>query len=183
MKLIFLVFVILPCFIEAIGIEHEKIIKWWSEISVKKPLKCKINAEYLKPLPNKVRKITNGLIQIPYLKIKPCSVEDTIFVPFEFKGNITNGKIHGPGKLRFLDEKPTKYRKGLLKEMNKTCIRNNFNIKEVVGTFVNGMISNQAKVVFKNGDIIISSFLNGNPNGPKRLWKKSEQNLSRYSFC
>ena len=87
MKLIFLVFVILPCFIESIGIEHEKIIKWWSEISVKKPLKCKINAEYLKPLPNKVRKITNGLIQIPYLKIRPCSVEDTIFVPFKFKGN------------------------------------------------------------------------------------------------
>ena len=63
--------------------------------------------------------------------------------------------------------------------MNKTCIRNNFNVREVVGTFVNGIISNQTKVVFKNSDIIISSFLNGNPNGPKRLWKKSEQNLSR----
>ena len=104
MKLIFLIFAILPCFIEAIGIEHEKIIKWWSEISVKKPLKCKINTEYLKPLPNKVRNMTNGLIQIPYLKIKPCSVEDTIFVPFEFKGNISNGQIQGRGgiKLEFV---------------------------------------------------------------------------------
>ena len=88
-----------------------------------------------------------------------------------------NGIFTGPGKLKFLGGK-SNYMQGELEQMNKTCMKNNAKVREIVGNFVNGSVFGQAKVTLHDGDVIISTFVNGTPVGPKRLWKNSDKKLS-----
>ena len=171
-------FLILPYYINATGSEHEKIVKWWNKISEKKPYKCEVNAQYLQPFHPEAQKFTKELKGEPWFITKPCEEDDLVFVEHTFKGNVTNGQIYGPGKLKILGS-PIKYQHGELKGMNKTCFINTAGVKEVVGSFVNGTISGPAKVSLKNGNVIISTFVNGTPLGPKRLWISSQEKLNK----
>ena len=105
-------------------------------------------------------------------------IEKSIRCFQKLSGNVTNGQIYGPGKLKLLG-RPVKYHPGELKTMNKTCFFNAVGVKEVVGSFVNGTISGPAKVSLKNGNVIISTFVNGTPLGPSRLWISSQEKLNK----
>lgn len=54
-------------------------------------------------------------------------------------------------------------------------------VKEIVGTFVNGTISGNAKVIFTNGEAMISKFVNDIPLGNTRYWN-SRNELVKYCY-
>ena len=54
-----LVFLSIPVIINscyASSTDQERILTWWKEISVPKPMKCKTNSDYLKPYPENIEK-------------------------------------------------------------------------------------------------------------------------------
>ena len=98
-------------------------------------------------------------------------------IQFSFRGNIKDGKLDGPGKLK-LGQK-------VLMDGWGTCIRLNkyqgHYPVEIVGTFVNGVLSGNAKIIFSNGKVMIAGFANGLAEGFRREWDESG-NLSFVGF-
>ena len=88
---------------------------------------------------------------------------------FSFRGNITDGRLDGPGKLK-LGQK-------VLMDGWGTCIRlykyqGHYPV-EIVGSFVNGVLSGNAKIIFSNGKVIIAGFAKGLAEGFRREWDES----------
>ena len=63
----------------------------------------------------------------------------------------------------------------------RVCIRNNANVIEAVGTFVNGTLNGPGKVTFKDKTIIVGNFTRGIPIGMLRKWT-AEKKLKSLSY-
>ena len=86
-------------------IDNERILSWWRQISVQKPMKCKTNPDFLKPLPPMIaKKIIDDKTRISIIQSKPCQEKDQNLI-FDFKGKKSNGKLEGPGKLNIKKRK------------------------------------------------------------------------------
>ena len=151
------------------GSVKEEIIQWWNDISISKPLKCKMNGSYLKPFPTIIsEELFNDLQTEQYITSKSCKMTN---VPHIFKGEVINGLFEGPGKLRLLEKENTDTTKS-----NQTCIETKSNFKEVVGNFKNGVLHGKSvKIKFQDNSAIIGSFSNGVPFGSFRVWNSENE--------
>ena len=151
------------------GSVHKEILQWWDQISILKPYQCKINGAYQDPFPTIITKeLFKNLHSEPYIISKPCQVTN---IPHTFRGEIVNGKFEGPGKLRV-------FTKGHIDstKTNQTCIETKLNLKEVVGSFKNGMLHGKSiKIKLQDNSTIIGSFQNGVPFGPMRFWNSENE--------
>ena len=88
---------------------------------------------------------------------------------FSFRGNLKDGRLDGPGKLK-LGQK-------VLMDGWGTCISLNkyqgYYPVEIVGTFVDGVLNGNAKIVFSNGKVMITSFAEGLSEGFRREWDEN----------
>ena len=174
MKLLFvyfICFVIFPSTISGIGTVHETIIQWWIKISEQKPLKCKVNPQYLKPFHNVEKNLfeENKNIKVPAIIAKPCERNDINYLEHTFKGSIVNGQFEGTGRLKIYIENNNVYPEGELQNANEICIiKNDLDgniIIEAVGTYKNGMLHGPAKITFADSSTIITNFVDGIPIG------------------
>ena len=95
--------------------------------------------------------------------------EPDITTKFSFRGfSIKNGILEGLGKLK-LNAENTKTNEICLK-VNKVLGRDPI---EIIGTFSNGTLNGNAKIVLHDGRVIIANYINGLSDGFAREWDKN----------
>ena len=163
---VFLLISVIVNYCNSSTIDHERILTWWKEISVTKPMKCKVNSDYLKPFPENIAKhiVQGEETHTSIVHTRPCQ-ENEDFI-FDFKGQIINNKFDGAGRLKITRKEPKQ------EIENEACAsRGQYKGKlarSVVGTFKNGSFHGPGKVIFEDGSSIISDFRNGTPAGLTR---------------
>ena len=82
---------------------RDQVLKWWKDISVQKPLKCKLNPTFLDPKYEKSEIISKYFFRddqrINLIQSRPCKEDEVMDYDFTGKGKIIDGKLEGPGKL------------------------------------------------------------------------------------
>ena len=97
---------------------HEKILKWWTEQSVLKPIDCEVNSEYKNhEIPEEY---LNHLQIQPLIESRPCIKTDEKLISYTFSGKINNGYLEGLGKLKIKDF--MLYPEGKLQEKKENCL-------------------------------------------------------------
>ena len=97
---------------------HEKILKWWTDQSVLKPIDCEVNSEYKNhEIPEEY---LNHLPIQPLIESRPCIKTDEKLISYTFSGNINNGLLEGLGKLKIKDF--MKYSEGVLQKKKEDCL-------------------------------------------------------------
>ena len=95
--------------------------------------------------------------------------EPGITTKFSFRGfSIINGILEGLGKLK-LNADNSKTNEVCLK-VNKVLGRDPV---EIIGTFSNGTLNGNAKIVLHDGRVIIANYINGLSDGFAREWNKN----------
>jgi len=105
LHLVFLSIYMIVHYCNTLTADHERILKWWKEISVPKPMKCKVNSNYLKPFPENIAKhiVQGGETKSGIVYSRPCQEKEDLV--FEFKGQIVENRFDGPGKLKITKKK------------------------------------------------------------------------------
>jgi antitoxin component YwqK of YwqJK toxin-antitoxin module len=86
---------------------------------------------------------------------------------FSYRGfSVKNGILEGLGKLKLNSEQTNE----ICLKVNKVLGRDPV---EIIGTFVNGTLNGNAKIVLHDGRIIIANYLNGLSDGFSREWNKN----------
>ena len=97
---------------------HEKILDWWTEQSVLKPIDCEVNSEYKNhEIPEEY---LNHLPIQPLIESRPCIKTDEKLISYTFSGKINDGRLEGLGKLRIKDF--VKYSEGVLQKKKENCL-------------------------------------------------------------
>ena len=88
-----------------------------------------------------------------------------------------NEKFEGPGKLKIKKEKER-----IAKIENEACATREMYkgmlAETVIGTFKNGSFHGPGKVIFEEGDVLVSDFKNGTPAGMSRTFDKDGKLLT-----
>ena len=102
---------------------------------------------------------------------------DDVPILFSFRGNIRDGKLDGPGKL--------KLGPGIQIKDHNTCLKLpkllGKDPVEVIGTFVNGVLHGNAKFILADEKVVIANYVNGLADGLLREWDENG-NLMSVSF-
>ena len=99
-KIFFLFFSFLNLYADSISLSSSILLKNWDFLSKKSVIKCKVPdviQDWQKEVINKIKR------DIPFDQViysHKCNEDSKYFYPFEFKGNILNHQLDGPGKLR-----------------------------------------------------------------------------------
>ena len=120
MKPLWITFYILSYlnYLQGKGPIHEKILKWWTEQSVLKPIDCEVNTEYKNhEIPEEY---LNHLQIQPLIESRPCIKTDEKLISYTFSGKINNGLLEGLGKLKIKDF--LKYSEGVLEKKKENCL-------------------------------------------------------------
>jgi antitoxin component YwqK of YwqJK toxin-antitoxin module len=151
----------------SLALNHEelsgKINQWWSEISLQKPLKCQ--SEVVKDGPETSAK---KIMSEKKLEVYNCTSKSAN-IPYSFSGKKW---LEGSGKLKFRTKTKSEM------ELNGTdsgiCIKVGEifgnKIHEIVGTFVNGTLEGQVKIICGRELVVITGFKNGKFHGFYRSW-------------
>jgi hypothetical protein len=93
---------------------------------------------------------------------------------------VINEKFEGPGKLKIKKKRidglthPKRENEGCAtREMYKGMLA-----ETVIGTFKNGSFHGPGKVIFEEGDVLVSDFKNGTPAGMSRTFDKDGKLLT-----
>ena len=141
-----------------------KIEEWWREMSVQKPLKCETPKRWIRESP--LLKLFSK--QMPVVSV-PCRPAQSP-VKFSFKGKIEEGRLKGPGKLKL-------GRKVLEVNQDPICIKVNQILGqepiEIIGTFVNGYLHGNAKILLSDGKVVLANYVDGLSDGFRREWNEN----------
>ena len=74
---------------------HQKILDWWTKVSIQKPLKCQTHNRYNEPLLPQATKFMNDIKSVKVLNTRQCNAFDTNNLDHTFRGNSSNGKFEG----------------------------------------------------------------------------------------
>ena len=140
-------------------------------MSTPKPIQCKVNEEFLKPLHDKFPSR-----HIKFIETQSCSAFDIFHT--NFQGNIVNGTFEGAGNLKILWQYQAAAENP---ELQKTCV-NLFSFEgktpvEINGTFKDGSLEGIALVKFEDKSFLIATMANNVVNGLVRKYD-SEGKLS-----
>ena len=64
---------------------HEKVIRWWNESSVQKPLGCEENIDYSRQYPITVQTLIESLKEKPLLQRIPCTEDQMQYQYYNFR--------------------------------------------------------------------------------------------------
>ena len=141
-----------------------KIEEWWREMSVQKPLKCETPKRWIRESP--LLKLFSK--QMPVVSF-PCGPDETP-TKYNFKGKIKDGRLDGIGKLKL-------GWKVLTVGDDETCLKVNRVLGheplEIIGTFVNGYLEGNVKIVVGDGQVVIGNYVNGLAQGFRREWNEN----------
>jgi len=134
--------------------------KWWEKMAIKKPFECKFPSGWKKHSP----KWKFFGPKYPVVSYK-CGVGENP-IPYSFSGSFKDGLLNGIGKL--------KIGKPHITDDISVCLKANQVLgstpKEIVGTFVNGLLHGNAKITLLSGEIVLANYVDGLSDGLRREW-------------
>jgi hypothetical protein len=144
--------------------ETSRIEDWWQEMSIQKPIKCKTPKKWIHESP--LLKLFSK--QMPVVSY-PCRTDETP-LRYSFKGQVKEGRLDGLGKLKLGSK--------VLDVGNEdTCLKVNRVLGqdplEIIGTFVNGYLEGNVKIVLGDGKVVIGNYVNGLAQGFRREWNEN----------
>ena len=141
-------------------------------MSIQKPIFCQTPPQWILQSPMLVEAFSRHIPVHSY----PCRPYE-VPIRFSFRGEILDGRLNGSGKLKLGSKN--------LNSDGEACLKvNNIigkEIKELIGTFVDGLLHGNAKIVFTNGNVIIANCERGLFDGLQRTWDE-QGNLMQVGF-
>ena len=165
---------------------HIEVLEWWNQMSVQKPLKCKLNPELLEDFHPIANKFLKEEMRTKLIETRLCQKDEV--KTYKTKNlAIVNGTFHGTGKILFKNWNQHEIDEQWRTQQNdqeSICVNrgyfNNMAPTEVVGTFKNGLLDGQVKLKFSDNSSVIATFENGSQKGLLRNWNFGD--LTQMSF-